>query len=123
MAKIKADRKTLIRWKIYIDRAKMYIGYIQFLMIAFVLLEAYKDSSMGKLIFDNMLISIPIIFLIFIILSLLVGRIDTILGLREEELRNASSSNPVMREILKNIEEVKGEVQKLKSSIEKKDEI
>jgi len=123
MAKIKADRKALIRWKIYIDRAKMYIGYIQFLMIAFVLLEAYKDSSMGKLIFDHMLISIPIIFLIFIILSLLVGRIDTLLGLREEELRNASSSNPVMREILNNIEEVRKELKDLKSSIEKKDEI
>ena len=123
MAKIKADRKALIRWKIYIDRAKMYIGYIQFLMIAFVLLEAYKDTSVGKLIFDHMLISIPIIFLIFIVLSLLVGRIDTILGLREEELRNASSSNPVMREILKNIEEVKNEVQELKSSVKKADRV
>lgn len=123
MAKIKADRKTLIRWKIYIDRAKMYIGYIQFLMIAFVLLEAYKDSKIGMLIFDNMLLSIPIIFLIFIILSLIVGRIDTILGLREEELRNASSSNPVMREILKKIEDVNKEVQELKSSIEKKDKV
>lgn len=115
MTKIKANRKTLIRWKIYIDRAKMYVGYIQFLMIAFVLLEAYKESSIGQLIFNNMLISIPIIFLIFIILSLIVGRIDTLLGLREEELRNASSSNPIMRDILKNMEEIKKELIDLKS--------
>ena len=114
MAKIKADRKTLIRWKIYIDRAKMYVGYIQFLMIAFVLLEAYKESSLGKLIFENMLISIPIIFLIFIILSLFIGRIDTLLGLREEELRNSSTSNPVMRDILNNMEEIKKELKELK---------
>ena len=114
MGKIKADRKTLIRWKIYIDRAKMYVGYIQFLMIAFVLLEAYKESFLGKLIFENMIISIPIIFLIFIILSLIVGRIDTLLGLREEELRNSSTSNPVMRDILKNMEEIKEELKEMK---------
>ena len=114
MTKIKTDRKTLIRWKIYIDRARMYVGYIQFLMIAFVLLESYKDSHLGKLIFNNMLISVPIIFAIFILLSLLIGRIDTLLGLREEELRNSSSSNPVMREILKNIKEIKEELEELK---------
>jgi len=114
MAKIKADRKALIRWKIYIDRAKMYVGYIQFLMIAFVLLEAYKESFLGKLIFENMIISIPILVLVFIILSLIIGRIDTILGLREEELRNSSTSNPVMRDILKNMEEIKKELKDLK---------
>ena len=115
---MKANRKTLIRWKIYIDRARMYIGYVQFLMIGFVFLEAYKDSSVGQLIFDNLLISIPILFLIFIILSLIVGRMDTILGLREEELRNASSSNPVMREILLNMEELKKEIKELRAENE-----
>lgn len=119
MARIKADKRTLIRWKIYIDRAKMYVGYIQFLMIAFVLLEAYKESTLGKLIFDHMLISIPIIFFIFILLSLIIGRIDTLLGLREEELRNSSTSNPVMREILKNVEEIKNELQEMKSNANK----
>ncbi|NJO88334.1 MAG: hypothetical protein HC831_04725 [Chloroflexia bacterium] len=83
MTKIKANRKTLIRWKVYIDRAKMYIGYIQFLMIAFVLLEAYKDTSLGKLIYDHLIISLPIIFLVFILLSLIIGRLDTLFGLRE----------------------------------------
>ena len=114
MAKIKTDRKALIRWKIYIDRAKMYVGYIQFLMIAFVLLEAYKDTAAGRLIFDNMYISIPVIFLVFILLSLIIGRIDTLLGLREEELRNLSTSNPFMRDILKNMEEIKQELKELK---------
>ncbi len=114
MAKIKADRKTLIRWKIYIDRAKMYVGYIQFLMIAFVLLEAYKESYLGKLIFENMVISIPVIFLIFIVLSLIIGRIDTLLGLREEELRNSSTSNPVMRDVLENMQAIKRELKELK---------
>ena len=116
MAKIKANKKTLIRWKVYIDRARMYIGYVQFLMIGFVFLEAYKETSFGVLIFDNLLFSIPIIFLTFIILSLLIGRLDTIFGLREEELRNSSSSNPIMREILSNMEVIKAELKELKSN-------
>lgn len=114
---LKTDRRALIRWKIYIDRAKMYVGYIQFLMIAFVLLEAYKETSLGRLIFGNMLVSVPVIFLIFILLSLIIGRIDTLLGLREEELRNSSSSNPVMREILKHVSEIKKDLDEMKSEI------
>lgn len=116
MAKIKADRKALIRWKIYIDRAKMYVGYVQFLMIAFVLLKAYKDSFLGRLIFDHLAISIPLILIVFILLSLIVGRIDTLLGLREEELRNSSSSNPVMRDIQQYLEEIKRTLIEIKSS-------
>ena len=66
-----------------------------------------------------MMISIPVIFLIFIVLSLIVGRIDTLLGLREEELRNSSSSNPVMRDILKNMKEIKEELAELKQEVNK----
>ena len=116
MKNIKANKRTLIRWKVYIDRARMYIGYAQFLMILFVLLEAYKDTEIGELIFNNLLISMPLLFLLFIILSLIIGRIDTVLGLREEELRNASSSNPVMRELLMQVSELTEEIKQLKEN-------
>lgn len=115
----KLNRKRLIRWKIYIDRARMYIGYIQFIMIGFVFLEVFRDTKFGHLIFDNLLISTPILFLIFLIFSLILGRIDTALGLREEELRNSSASNPVTREILKEVKEIKKELAEL--SEKKKD--
>lgn len=115
MAQIKANKRTLIRWKVYIDRARMYIGYAQFLMILFVLLEAYKDTTIGELIFNNLLISMPVLFLLFIVLSLIIGRIDTVLGLREEELRNASTSNPVMRELLMQVSELTEEIRQLKA--------
>ncbi len=115
MAQIKANKRTLIRWKVYIDRARMYIGYAQFLMILFVLLEAYKNTTIGELIFNNLLISMPVLFLLFIILSLIIGRIDTVLGLREEELRNASTSNPVMRELLMQVSELTEEIRQLKA--------
>lgn len=115
---MKPNKRTLIRWKVYIDRARMYIGYIQFIMIGFVFLEAYKDSLVGKLIFENLYFSLPILFLIFIVLSLIIGRLDTALGLREEELRNSSTSNPVMRELLTKIDDLKNEIVMLRDNKE-----
>lgn len=116
MAKINADKRSLIRWKVYIDRSRMYVGYIQFFMIGFVFLKEYKDTSFGQWVFDSMLISLPVLFILFIVLSLVLGRIDTLLGLREEELRNSSSSNPVMREILRDLREIKKELEMLREA-------
>jgi len=114
MWQIKANRRTLIRWKVYIDRARMYIGYVQFLMILFVLLEAYRSTALGEWIFSHLFLSMPLLFVLFIGLSLVIGRLDTVFGLREEELRNASSSNPVMRELLTKIDELTDEIRELK---------
>jgi hypothetical protein len=114
---IKLNKKSLIRWKIYVDRARMYVGYIQFLMIGFVFLESYKDARWGQLIFNNLVYSVPILFVLFILLHLVLGRIDTLLGLREEEMRNASASNPVMMELLEKINELSREVQQLNEKL------
>jgi hypothetical protein len=115
MKNLKADKRTLIRWKIYIDRARMYIGYVQFIMIGFMFIKVYKDSYLGKLFFENLIISLPLIFLVTIVLSLIIGRLDTIYGLREEELRNSTTSNPVMRELHANIEDIKKDLKFLRN--------
>jgi hypothetical protein len=103
----KPNKRSLVRWKVYVDRAKMYIGYIQFMMIGFVFLRSYEDTFLGQLIFDNLLFSIPIIFMSCLIMFLLIGRVDTLLGLREEEMRNASNTNPVLRQIAEDVAELK----------------
>lgn len=120
MKHIKLNKRTLIRWKIYIDRARMYIGYVQFFMIGFVFFESFRDQPIGELIFNNLYVAVPMLFALFIVLSLIVGFLDTKAGLREEELRNLSSSNPVLREIHANMHEMKLEVQQLREALEKK---
>ncbi|WPP51461.1 hypothetical protein [Catalinimonas niigatensis] len=111
---IKFNKRSLIRWKVYIDRARMYIGYLQFFMIGFVFFESFREESIGELIFNHLYLSIPILFLAFIFLSLIIGYIDSKMGFREEELRNSSYSNPMFREIYENLQEVKMELQQLK---------
>ena len=90
----------MIRWKVYFDRSRMYIGYIQFFLIGIVFLQSFKDKSWGEFIFRNAIFAIPIALVLFVLLSLILGWLDTRLGFRQEELRNLSNSNPVMMEIL-----------------------
>lgn len=111
------NKRSLIRWKIYFDRSRMYIGYIQFFLIGIVFLQSFKDQSWGVVLFKYAVISIPVFLILFLILSLLLGYLDTKLGFREEELRNLSKSNPVMMEMLVSLKEIK---EKLKSLEEKK---
>jgi hypothetical protein len=114
--KIILNRRTLIRWKIYFDRSRMYIGYIQFFLIGVVFLKEFKDKPWGQKIFEYSLISIPIALVLFVILSLILGYLDSRLGLREEEQRNLSRSNPIMMEMMNELKDI----HKKLSALEKK---
>jgi len=109
------NKRTIIRWKVYFDRSRMYLGYIQFFLIGIVFLKSFKDNPWGEWIFKYAIISIPIAFLLFIIISLVLGYFDSKLGLREEEQRNLSKSNPVMMEILDQIKELNKKIDLLES--------
>lgn len=110
------NKRNLIRWKIYFDRSRMYIGYIQFFLIGIVFLQSFKNKPWGELIFKYALISIPIALVLFVFLSLLLGYLDSKLGFREEELRNLSKSNPVMMEMLTQLKEIKEKLESLEKS-------
>lgn len=112
------NKKTLIRWKVYFDRSRMYIGYVQFFLIGIVFLKSFKDNAFGEFIFKYALISIPIAFLAFILVSLILGFLDSRLGFREEELRNLSKSNPVMMEMLAELKELNKKIARLESKKE-----
>jgi hypothetical protein len=107
------NKRTFIRWKIYFDRSRMYIGYIQFFLIGYVFLKDFKGGHFGGLIFKYAIISIPIALVLFVFFSLLLGYMDTKLGFREEELRNLSKSNPMMVEMLASLEEIKEKIAQL----------
>lgn len=118
--KTDVNKRSIIRWKVYFDRSRMYIGYIQFFLIGIVFLQSFKDKPWGEFIFNYALIAIPVALLLFIILSLILGYLDSKLGFREEELRNLSSSNPVLREIHSSLNEIKENLRKIQHSSSKK---
>jgi hypothetical protein len=110
------NKKSLIRWKVYIDRSKMYIGYVQFLLIIFVFIKSLGDNPVTEFVFNSPMIAVPIILVIFVVASLLLGYLDSRLGFREEEIRNHSKSNPVLMEIKKSLAELNDKVAKMEQN-------
>ncbi len=106
---VPVNRKTFVEWKIYFDRTRMYLGYINFIMLAYVFLNSIEDVGLRSFLDEYKLIIYPFVMLLFILISLWLGRMDTKLGMRAEELRNYSASNPVMMEILDAVNELKQE--------------
>ena len=107
MRNIKLDKTTFIRWKVYFDRARMYMGYIQFFLIGIVFIKSFKNATWGDFIFKYSLFTIPILLFLFIVFSLFIGYLDLKFGFREEELKNLSKSNPVLMELFDSIQEIK----------------
>ena len=107
------NKKSLIRWKVYIDRSKMYIGYVQFLLIIFVFIKSLGDNPVTEFVFNSPMIAVPIILFIFVLASLILGYLDSKLGFREEEIRNHSKSNPVLMDIQRSLNELNDKVAKM----------
>ncbi|WP_206485606.1 hypothetical protein [Thalassotalea sp. G2M2-11] len=113
------NKKALIRWKVYIDRSKMYIGYVQFLLIIFVFIKSLGDNPVTNFVFNSPLIAVPIILIIFVLASLVLGYLDSRLGFREEEIRNHSRSNPVLMDIQKSLAELNEKVSRIEQDNKK----
>jgi len=107
------NKQTLIRWKVYIDRSKMYIGYIQFLLIIFVFINSLEDNPVSQFVVNRPLLAVPLILTLFVVCSLILGYLDSKLGFREEEIRNHAHSNPVLRKIQLSIDELSVKVDKI----------
>ena len=110
---IKLNRKSVVRWKIYLDRARMYMGYINFVMIAFVFLNSFQNQEIRSVLDENKLLVYPLIMVLFIVVSLILGRLDTKLGMRKEEMRNQATENPVTMDMVNSLNEIKEMQQKL----------
>ena len=103
---MKVDKKALIRWKVHIDRSRMYIGYIQFLMIFIVLLKAYPGTWVYRLVFDNVWISFPVIIVLFMVGCVVLGYLDKLMGLREKENEVLTEFNPYIMKMMKQLDEL-----------------
>jgi hypothetical protein len=93
----------------------MYIGYIQFLLIIFVFINSLDNNPVSQFVLERPLIAVPIILVLFVICSLILGYLDSKLGFREEEIRNHARSNPVLRQIQTSLDEVNAKIDRLEN--------
>jgi hypothetical protein len=104
------SRRVLVNLKIYFDRARMYLGYINFFMLNLVLINSYDSGTMGKLLNEHQLIVIPGLILFYFLLLLIIGYLDTRFGFRQEEMRNNALNNPILMKMVSSIEEIEKEL-------------
>jgi hypothetical protein len=57
VTKATGSKKKLIAFKIYFDRARMYLGYINFFMLNLVLINSFENETVNQLFF--MILIIP----------------------------------------------------------------
>ncbi len=105
-------KKGIISTKIYFDRARMYLGYINFFMLNLVLLNSSEDGFIANMINQNRIIWIPILFIFYAAVLVFIGFLDTKLGFRQEEMRNNSMHNPILMDMVNSINEIREEVKK-----------
>ena len=110
------SKKKLIAIKIYFDRARMYLGYINFFMLNIVLINSFDNPVLKEYISDYKWFVIPALFFVYSILLIFIGYLDTKLGFRQEEMRNNALVNPVMQDLLKHIYETHQMIKELKDA-------
>ncbi|WKD50241.1 hypothetical protein [Microbulbifer spongiae] len=76
----------------------------QFLMIIFVFIKSLGDNPLRYFVFNNSVLSVPVILVVFVCFSLVLGYLDSKFGFRGEEIRNPSKSNPVLMDIQQSID-------------------
>lgn len=110
--KNKGLKKMLIAFKIYFDRARMYLGYINFFILNLVLINSFDNTTISNFISDYKYMVIPLLFIIYLVILIFIGYLDTKLGFRQEEMRNNALFNPYLQDLLQTVKDIQLEVRK-----------
>jgi len=79
-----------------------------------VLINSFDNPEIKVFIYEYKLVIVPILFIVYMLLLIFIGYMDTKLGFRQEEMRNNAAINPVMQELIRTVDEIRDEVKKLK---------
>ncbi len=105
--------KTFVQLKVFTDRARMYLGYINFFLLNVVFLKSYNVQ-----LFDNStiyveIISYAVIGLLGTGIVLFIGYLDHVLGIRREEMQNIADNNPFALKVIEDLEQLKKDIGRL----------
>lgn len=89
--------KKIARYKIYFERSRTYLGYVQFMLILKIFLSDIGISSFGWM---------GICLVICTFFMFLIGWLDTYFGIRSRELEDNTYKNPFMTEMLDKIDKL-----------------
>ena len=103
--KVSEMQRRVTRYKVYFDRSRMYISYVQFFILLLVFTEAYKDTAFGVWFYAHKFITVPAFFIAFMVGSMVVGYLDR-KYIRPGEQDELMKTNPPWQEMKGKIDEL-----------------
>lgn len=100
-----------VRYKVYFDRARMYVGYAQFFIILAMFFDPYKDTRFGEWFYQWWFLTIPIFILIFLFSCLALGYFDK-RYIRPKEQEELISTNPLWMDMYNKIKDIHNKINK-----------
>jgi hypothetical protein len=93
--------RTLVRIKIYFDRSRAYMSYVQLFMIGVVFVDAVPFLSEWAA--AKPLLTYGGCGVLTLAMAWFFGWLDTKLGVRKQEFLDNSEENPLLMEILHHV--------------------
>jgi hypothetical protein len=93
------------QFKVFLDRARMYVGYIQFFILLAVFMRPYSETKFGAWFYSHKLLTVPGVIISFILLSVLIGYLDKKF-IRPGEQFELASTNPKWTRLFEELKEL-----------------
>lgn len=103
-----------VKLKLYLDRSKMYLGYLSFLMILFLFADQLKQYEIFAQFFPKSTLAIPAVAVVCFFLLLFFGWLDERLGIWQSEMHYSSMKNPAFSRILEKLDAIEEELKRKK---------
>jgi len=104
---MKITLRKFVKWKIFFDRSRIWVSYVQFLGMAYIVLKLLHNSPFRTWVFNHWYLSFPLIFIVFLVGCMVLGYIESLLKIREYEQENYSRANPEWEKLMKEIATLK----------------
>jgi len=99
--------KKIIRFKVYYDRGGIPYSYAKTLLIIAMAYKLWEDAEIGVWIEGHLFVFIPSIVIGYIVTRIIWGYFDKKLKLREYEIAEYNKTDPNLRKILKDLQDIK----------------
>ena len=94
---------TYAKWMKYLDRGRLHFGNVQMPLTIIIALGVYRDTVIGRWIFEYSWITIPVIIFGFFAVLIGLGRYEYKYGLIRKQVQIDNDNNPMLQEILKRL--------------------
>ena len=104
------DKKKIVRriakYKIWLDRSRQYIGYVQFALLLYIAVKDMRNNPFKTWMFDNWYISFPLVIIAVFFLCGIGGWIEDLLKIRKYEMENQLAVNPEWQNLMKQLDRI-----------------